>query len=141
MKFDVPSEIINILFEQGYEEQLLDIVMSCENLLNTEVSDIPISPTKIKDSNDKIIIFSKIYQIYKQLLQRINNSNTAKEIPFFLLGNRKEIDGMSYIIFEDIIFDINEALSDTKVSTNVDQFQKLLLEDSFSVISIGHTHV
>ena len=90
MRFDVPSEIINKLFEQGYEDQILDIVMACENDQSTEVSDIPISPSKILDSGDKVIISSKVYQIYNQLLKRISNCDTAKEIPFFLLGNRKE---------------------------------------------------
>ena len=114
--------------------------MACENDQSTEVSDIPISPSKILDSGDKVIISSKVYQIYNQLLKRISNCDTAKEIPFFLLGNRKEKDGIPYIMLEDIIYDINEALFDTKVSTNIDKFQQLLLDKSYSIISIGHTH-
>ena len=34
MKFDVPSVVIDKLFSNGYEEQIVDFVMACENLEN-----------------------------------------------------------------------------------------------------------
>lgn len=140
MKFDVPKDVINILFSAGYEDQIIDTVMACEGMPDTSVSDIPLSPTQMQDSRDHIIISPNVYQTYLQFLQRINNSETAKEIPFFLLGNRKEIDGTQYVVFEEIVYDMKEALSDTRVSANIDSFQQLLADDNFSIVSIGHTH-
>ena len=95
MKFDVPPVVINKLFEQGYENQIVDIVMACENNATLEVSDIPISPTVMEDSDEQIIICPNVYETYTKLVQRINNTDTAQEIPFFLLGNRKNVDGVS----------------------------------------------
>ena len=59
MRFDVPSDVINKLFENGYENQILDIVMLFEDDNNREVSDIPLSPTIMKDNGKNIINTSK----------------------------------------------------------------------------------
>ena len=40
MRFDVPSQVINKLFDSGYEEQIIDIVQEFENDNTREVSDI-----------------------------------------------------------------------------------------------------
>lgn len=89
MKFDVPTVVMGKLFENGYEDQIIDIVMAFETDSSKEVSDIPISPTVMKDSNEQIIISPNVYEAYTKLVQRINNTDTTQEIPFFLLGNRK----------------------------------------------------
>lgn len=140
MKFDVPPVVINKLFEQGYENQIVDIVMACENNATLEVSDIPISPTVMEDSDEQIIICPNVYEIYTKLVQRINNTDTAQEIPFFLLGNRKNVDGVSCVVIDDIKYDIDKALSEFHVSIDINEFQQLLNDKSHFVISIGHTH-
>ena len=140
MKFDVPSNVMTNLFNQGYEEQIVDIALACENMPNTAVSDIPLSPTKIPTSGEKIIISPSIYETYYQLVQRISNPETAKEIPFFLLGNKQVIDGQEYVVFDNIVANMDRALSETHVSTSVEEFQNLLQDQTHSVISIGHTH-
>ena len=33
MKFDVPSNVMTNLFNQGYEEQIVDIALACNMLL------------------------------------------------------------------------------------------------------------
>ena len=140
MKFDVPPIVIDYLFNNGYEEQIIDIVMAFEKKDNTEVSDIPISPLAMKESKEKVIMSPKVYNIYREFVQRINNQQTAQEIPFILLGNRKEINGESYIIIEDIIYDIQKAISETHVSIDEETFKKLIQLKDYSIISIGHTH-
>lgn len=140
MKFDVPSVVINKLFEEGFEEQILDIVMACESRKNTEVSDIPLSPTLMGDSGDRVIVSSKVYSTYMQFVDRISNSQTAQEIPFLLVGNRKNIDGEDLIAIEDIIYDMKNALSETHVSDDEETFRKLMANEQYSVVSIGHTH-
>lgn len=140
MKFDVPSRVIDKLFNSGYEEQIVDIVLTCKNNPNTEVSDIPISPTIMQESNEKIIISLKVYEIYKKLVQRINNPETSQEIPFLLLGNKREINGETCTIIEDIHYDISKALSDTSVTDDEEKFRELMNDETYSVISIGHTH-
>lgn len=139
MKFDVPSVVINKLFEQGYEEQIVDIVMAFENS-DKEVSDIPLSPELMSDSEEEVIVSPTVYKKYLDLVTRIRNSNTAQEIPFFLLGNRKIVDGSSCIVIDDMKFDIENGLSESRVSIDTNQFQQLISEDSHSIISIGHTH-
>lgn len=139
MKNDVPIQVINKLFDEGYEEQILDIMMSCQDN-NKEMSDIPISPDLINDNGDKIIINESVFQIYKSIISRISNETTAQEIPFFLLGNRRIIDGESCIIIDKIILDMENALSETHVSTNVENFTNLIKSSDYDVISIGHTH-
>ena len=61
MKFDVPSVVIDKLFNNGYEEQIVDFVMACEDKDGLEVSDIPISPTLMGDSGDKVVVSPKVY--------------------------------------------------------------------------------
>lgn len=140
MKFDVPSYVINKLFDQGYENQIVDVVMACENDNNCEVSDIPLSPILMKNSSDIVILNSKVYEVYCSLVERIQNNLNADEIPFFLLGNRKKINGNDCIFIEDIICDFDSALSQTYVRNDQKKFEMLLNESSYSVISIGHTH-
>lgn len=140
MKFDVPSGVVDKLFNSGYEEQIVDIVLTCKNNPNIEVSDIPISPTMMQESNEKIIISSKVYEVYKQLVQRINNPETAQEIPFLLLGNKREMDGETCTIIEDIHYDMSKALSETFVTNDEEKFREFMNDENYSVISIGHTH-
>lgn len=89
MKFDVPSIVIEKLFSNGYEDQIVDIVMACENDSSREVSDIPISPSLLKSSGTNVILSSKIYFEYQKLVEKIANSNTAQEVPFIMVGNKK----------------------------------------------------
>lgn len=66
MKFDVPSYVINKLFDNGYEEQIIDIVQEFESDNSREVSDIPLSPTIMQDSEDEIILLQQVYEEYKK---------------------------------------------------------------------------
>jgi hypothetical protein len=140
MKSDVPPLVIDKLFDSGYEDQILDFIMACENKENLEVSDIPLSPTMMRDSRDKVIISPKVYETYIKFISIINNPQTAQEIPFILLGNRVEINGESYIVIEDIIYDMQEAKSEKRVTIDEETFRKMLTDSKYSVISIGHTH-
>lgn len=140
MKFDVPSIVINKLFEQGYEEQILDIVMAFETDSSKEVSDIPLSPSLMNDSGENIILARKVLQEYNKLVERIKNPETAQEIPFFLLGNIKNIDGQDYVAIQEIRYSIDGDLNDLRVSIDEEQFKKLVSNSSYDVISIGHTH-
>lgn len=126
MKFDVPSQVMGKLFENGYEEQIVDIVMSFEEDNTREVSDIPLSPTIMQDSGKKIIISENVYSIYQRIVNRILNPNTAQEIPYFLLGNKKNIDGEDCIFIEKIEFCNQEGLDDLKVSIDVERFKSLV---------------
>lgn len=83
MKFDVPASVINKLFEQGYEEQILDIVMAFENDSNKEISDIPLSPSLMNDSGENIVLTNSVLQEYNKLVERIKNPETAQEGHFF----------------------------------------------------------
>ena len=64
--------------------------MACENKENTEVSDILLSATRMADSGTKVILSSKVYITYMQFASRISNLQTAQEIPFLLVGNKKK---------------------------------------------------
>ncbi len=140
MKNDVPKEIISKLFELGYEEQIIDFVLAFENNSNFSISDIPLSIHSLPNNDEEVIVSKKIYDCYNEFFKRINNPLTASEIPFFLLGNRYLIDGKSLIYFEDIIYDLNEAICDYHVQNNVSKFQQLLQDSKYNIISIGHTH-
>lgn len=140
MKFDVPSQVMGKLFDNGYEEQILDIVMSFENDNNREVSDIPLSPTIMQDSGKRIVISEEVYKIYQKMVDRISNPDTAQEIPYFLLGNNKILDGEDCIFIESIEFCNQESLDDLRVSIDVERFKNLVQNSSYDVISIGHTH-
>lgn len=140
MKFDVPSIVIDKLFNNGYEEQIVDFVMACENKEGLEVSDIPISPTLMRDSGDKVIISPKVYETYMQFVNRISDPQTAQEIPFILLGNRREINGETYVVIEDIVYDMQRAKSETHVTDDEETFRRLMSDSNYSIVSIGHTH-
>lgn len=140
MKFDVPSHVINKLFDNGYEEQIIDIVQEFENDNSREVSDIPLSPTIMQDSEDEIILLQQVYEEYKKMVEKIKNPNTSQEIPYILLGNRKEINGRDIIFIENITYCNNSSLDDLHVSIDEQQFRQLASNSPYSVISIGHTH-
>lgn len=140
MKLDVSSETINKLFNSGFEEQILDIAMVFENTDKWAISDIPISPLLIGISDYEIIISHDIYESYQIFLQRINNSDTAGEIPFILLGNRQETNGKSYIYLDKIQYNISDELSDLSVKHDGKLLEKLINSSQYNVISIGHTH-
>lgn len=140
MRFDVPSIVINKLFEQGYEEQILDAVMAFETDSSKEVSDIPLSPSLMNDSGDNIILTREVLQEYNKLVERIKNPETAQEVPFFLLGNTKNIDGQDYVVIQEIRYSIDGDLNDLRVSIDEEQFKELVSNSSYDVISIGHTH-
>lgn len=140
MKFDVPTQVINKLFDNGYEDQIIDIVQEFENDNTREVSDIPLSPSLIQDSGEQIILSSSVYEQYQKLVLRISNSDTAQEIPYILLGNKKEIDGQQITLIENIVYCNQSSLDDLKVSIDEELFKRCLADSSYSVISIGHTH-
>lgn len=140
MKFDVPSSVINKLFDQGYEEQILDTVMAFETDFNKEVSDIPLSPSLMNDSGENIILTNKVLREYNKLVERIKNPETAQEVPFFLLGDNKNINGQNYIVIQEILYSIDNNLDDLRVSINEEKFRELVSNSGYDVISIGHTH-
>lgn len=140
MKFDVPQKVIEKLFENGYEEQIIDIVMDFSEDNNREVSDIPISPIIMQDSGKRIIISDKVYQAYQEMVNTISNPDTAQEIPYFLLGNMKKIEGEECIFIENIEFCNQGILDDLRVSIDVDKFKSIVSDSPYEVISIGHTH-
>ena len=140
MRFDVPSQVINKLFDSGYEEQIIDIVQEFENDNTREVSDIPLSPTMIQDSGEQIILSPSVYEQYQKLVSRISNSDTAQEIPFILLGNKKERDGQSITLIENLVYCNQSSLDDLRVSIDEELFRRCLADSSYSVISVGHTH-
>ena len=49
MRFDVPSQVINKLFDSGYEEQIIDIVQEFENAA-LSLKDGEIYPELVKSS-------------------------------------------------------------------------------------------
>lgn len=57
-------------------------------------------------------------------MQRISNTDTAPEIPFFLLENRKNVDGVSSVVIDNIKYDIDKALSESHLSIDVMNFNK-----------------
>ena len=141
MKNDVPSVVMNRLFEQGFEEQIIDIALELENDSSREISDIPLSPITISSNEEKVVLSEKVYETYKQLVSRINNPQTAQEVPFLLLGRNKIVDNEEYIVFEDIIFPNTNVdfLKDTSVSIDEELLKKYASSSNYDVISIGHT--
>ena len=142
MKFDVPSVVINKLFEQGYEEQILDIVLEFENDSSKEVSDIPLSINNININGKQIIFSEEVSLFYNDIINRITNPNTANEIPYVLLGKIKVIDGVEVVLFEKVVIAIKDKnkLNDLSVSLDEDTFRECISNEDYDVVSIGHTH-
>ena len=137
MKFDVPQKVIEKLFENGYEEQIIDIVMDFSEDNNREVSDIPISPIIMQDSGKRIIISDKVYQAYQEMVNTISNPDTAQEIPYFLLGNMKKIEGEECIFIENIEFCNQGILDDLRVSIDVDKFKSIVSDSPYEEKSLS----
>lgn len=142
MKFDVPSVVINKLFEQGYEEQILDIVLEFENDSSKEVSGIPLSINNINNNGKQIIFSEEVSLFYNDIINRITNPNTANEIPYVLLGKIKVIDGVEVVLFEKVVIAIKDKnkLNDLSVSLDEDTFRECISNEDYDVVSIGHTH-
>ena len=60
MRNDGPPEGMELLFNHGYEDEIVDIVMANQDNGAYEVSDIPISPLTMLESDDKVIISPKV---------------------------------------------------------------------------------
>ena len=88
------------------------------------------------------MLSEKVFETYRQLVGRINNPQTAQEVPFLLLGKNKTIDNEECIVFEDIVFSNNnfDSLKDTSVSIDEELFKNYASSSDYDVISIGHTH-
>lgn len=104
MRFDVPTVVMGKLFENGYEDQIIDIVMAFETDSSKKVSDIPLSPISVRNSEQHIVLSTNVLEEYKKLVERIKNPETAKEIPFYLLGNNKIVNGKDVIFIEKNLF-------------------------------------
>lgn len=124
MKFDVPPVVMGKLFENGYEDQIIDIVMAFETDSSKEVSDIPLSPISIRNSEQHIVLSINVLEEYKKLVERIKNPETAEEIPFYLLGNDKIFNGKDVIFIEKIIYSIDDNLDDLRVSIDEQKFKE-----------------
>ena len=131
---------MNRLIENGYEEHLIDIMMECENMSDKVVSDIPLSPILIPDSGMDIVITEQVYEQYKELVQKAN-LDLPVEIPFILLGNKKEIDGKDKVIFDKLQYGFSDEnqLRDNSVSLDQAIFDTNV-NAGYGVVSIGHTH-
>ena len=142
MKNDVPSLVMNKLFEQGFEEQIIDIALELENNPTYEISDIPLSPAIILNNAEKVIINEQVYETYKKIVNRIKKPQTAQEIPFLLLGKSEILNNEESIIFEQIIFPNTDfaSLKETSVSLDEELFKKYVSASNYDIISIGHTH-
>lgn len=140
MKKDVPSQVLNKIMNQGYEDLVVDVFMEMQENNDYEVSDIPISPKIINNNDEQVILHKNVYETYLKLVHRISNPETAEEVPFFLVGNSRFIDGKKIVEYEDIIYSIDDALSETRVSADDDKFNELLRDGRYNTISIGHTH-
>jgi hypothetical protein len=146
MRNDVPGNVIQKLFIKGLEEQILDIMLaSIES--NKEVSSIPISPSILTTGENTLFLRENVYEAYTKIVERINNSQTAQEIPFLLLGKKipyeKESllsNRESFIEIQDIVFLNQGDLSDTSAHIDVKKFEEYLNNPNYDVISIGHTH-
>lgn len=56
-----------------------------------------------------IVLSTDILEEYKKLVERIKNPETAEEIPFYLLGNNKIVNGEDVISIETNNLDIDVA--------------------------------
>ena len=140
MRFDVPYQVINKLFDNGFEDQILDIVCEFESDNSRELSDIPLSLMIMGDSLEDIVLSSSVYDEYKKMVERIRCSNSSQEIPYILLGNRKKFDDRNIIFIENIVYCKTSLLDDLHVSIDEQLFRQLASDSSYSIISIGHTH-
>ena len=140
MRNDVPSQVMNKIIENGYEEQLIDTMMECESMSDKCVSDIPLSPTLIQDSGMDIVITEQVYEQYKELIRK-SNSGLPVEIPFILLGKKKDIDGKNKVVFEKLLYGFTDEsqLRDNSVSLEQSIFDDCT-NGGYEIISIGHTH-
>ena len=136
---DVPSEVIEKLFNNGFEEQLVDIMIECEGT-DYSMSDAPLSPTAMKGNKTRIIYSEEVFKKYKELVERANEQPPI-EIPYILTGKKKEIDGQETLLFKSLLWGYKDEkeLKDITVSIDENIFDSTLTGDN-DVISIGHTH-
>lgn len=125
------------------QENFKDIISSIENEVSSvDVTEIPIAPALLEDSDLEVFLMPEVYNEYSRLLSLINDEKTAKEYPFILLGNYKVIDGSTFLVFEKFIngFTSDDLLHERIVNFDSDILTNAANNIDYSVISIGHTH-
>ncbi len=112
---------------------------------NMDISDTPISPMTLDDDYTPILFSQEVMELYKKLVEIINNPETAKEYSFVLLGKSGTLAGQKcYVV--DKMFDCNSQDSDlssriTKIDeVKLNQTIQFALQNGYDFISIGHTH-
>lgn len=136
----IQSSCLDTLSNTGFGE----MIVSMKDIygLNDfeDISNIPISPELIPDkSNSEIILSSNVTDKYYQLVETINNSETAKEYPFLLLGKIIP-DTVDSVMFYDLIPCHKDGLQLKSSSVEYDIDTLLKSAKKYNVIAIGHTH-
>lgn len=144
------DDIKNIgLFNDDRYDSILDessnIMLDNPNIFrNMDISDTPISPMSLDDSNKIILLAPDILQEYNNIIKKINNPSTALEYGYLLVGRKIKNDDEEIILIE-YIFDISKKDNTNNRSVQYDNARlnnivKALSEAGCDFMSICHTH-
>jgi len=110
---------------------------------NMDIGDTPISPMSLDDEYTPILLSGDVMEQYRKLVMLINNSDTAKEYSYVLLGKKCILAGeLCYLI--DKFIDCNSDELSSRI-THIDN-EKLndaisfAMQNGYNFISLGHTH-
>jgi len=136
------------LFGNSNYDYIIEQSMSAltnNNLKTMNIGDTPISPMTIDDDLTPILLSEEVTTKYRQLVELINNPETAKEYSYVLLGKSALIGGDPCYFINKII-DCNSDthdLSNRITHVDVEKLNDAIsyaARNNYNFISLGHTH-
>lgn len=112
---------------------------------NIDITDTPMSPMCLDDNYIPILLSGDVFEVYKKMVQTINNPQTALEYSFLLFGKTAELSGEKCYLIDKIVDCTSYDNDLNNRSTSIDN-EKLnnsvreALNSGYDFISIGHTH-
>lgn len=137
---DVQADCLKVLSSSGFGT-IIEYLSSQYDLVGFDrISDIPIATESIPEKFDHIVVLKpKVLEKYYELLEKINNHESAKEYPFLLVGESFP-DDPTVMSFYDLVpcCQNNSELTSNQVHHDVDILTAAVKTNS--IVAIGHTH-
>lgn len=139
-------DIQNIFNSNRYEKIISESIKAISNNnLNDrlDITDIPISPSSLKDDTTLVFLSEEVSKEYMKLVQMINSEDSAKEYALVLIGKTGTSEEEKICYVEKIFYCGTKDLNSRSVSYDNDKLNEILnyaTSNGYNFISLAHTH-
>jgi len=110
---------------------------------NMDIGDTPISPVCLDDEYTPILLSKEVVEQYNNLVELINNPQTANEYSYVLLGKKCNLAGETCYLIDKFV-DCNSNILSNRVThldnNKLNDALSYAMHNGYNFISLGHTH-